>query len=86
MKAITTHYYGPTDTKGARIKVTDGDWNFLWVPYDHASPHPHDVAARAFCRKMAWSGTLVRGSANWSGAGHVYVWLTDDATLTVDPS
>lgn len=82
MKTIRTHYWGPTERHGARIKATDSDWNRITVPYDHAAANPHDVAAVALCRKMGWSGTLVRGSM-WSGSGYVYVWLDDSALVPV---
>ena len=81
MKTIRTHYWGPTERHGARIKATDSDWNRITVPYDHAAANPHDVAAVALCRKMGWSGTLVRGSM--SGTGYVYVWLDDSALVPV---
>lgn len=85
MKAIRTHYWGPTERHGARIKATDADWNRITVPYDHAAANPHDVAAVALCRRMGWSGgTLVRGSmSGMSGAGYVYVWLDDSALVPV---
>jgi hypothetical protein len=42
---ITTKYYGPTNTKGARIKVTDsitGKGKFY--PFDHSAQCPHEAA------------------------------------------
>lgn len=91
MKVIRTHYWGPTERHGARIKATDSDWNRITVPYDHAAANPHDVAAVALCRRMGWSGTLVRGSmsgttlvrGSMSGTGYVYVWLDDSALVPV---
>ena len=76
MKAITTKYVGPGNVRGARIIADDGDGNRLIVPYDHASSTPHDDAAIALCRRMAWTGTLTRGTLMRGGreVGNVYVW------------
>ena len=73
MKAITTKYHGPTDTRGARISATDNDGNRVTVPYEHAlsGEAVHRVAAVALCKKMRWRGVLVAGA---TGAGYVYVW------------
>ena len=71
MKAILTKYHGPTNTRGARISATDGDGNRVTVPYDFAARDPHDEAALVLCRKMGWSGALVRGGLK---SGNVYVW------------
>lgn len=32
---VSTRYYGPTDTKGARVKATCGALGELTVPYDY---------------------------------------------------
>jgi hypothetical protein len=73
MKAIITKFHGPTDTKGSRYSASDEDGNRATVHADHAlNPEQnHDAAALALCRKMKWSGTLVRGDL---GTGYVYVW------------
>ena len=34
---VTTRYYGPTDTRGSRIKVSARDRS-KFVPFDHAAP------------------------------------------------
>jgi protein involved in temperature-dependent protein secretion len=82
MKAITTTYHGPTNTRGARISATDSDGNRVSVPYSH-SGNEHDEAAMALCRKMGWHGRLIAGHTK---QGRVYVWLTDEPTdvLAVD--
>jgi hypothetical protein len=73
MKAITTKFHGPTDTRGSRYTATDSDKNRVTVSTDYAlnSEGNHDAAALALCRKMGWTGTLVRGGL---AKGNVYVF------------
>lgn len=79
MKAITTTYHGPTNTRGARISADDSDGNRVTVPYLYEDEHrSHDNAAFHLCDKMGWNGTLLRGSIR---RGYVYVWQTDDAIV-----
>jgi hypothetical protein len=70
MKAISTKYHGPTNTRGSRISATDGDTT-IFVSYHDDAREPHDVAALALCKKLGWSGTLIRGGTK---TGNVYVW------------
>lgn len=76
MKAITTRYLGPTNTRGARIVADDGDGNRASVPYPDAMSGyaAHAVAVRALCSKLGWTGTYVPGAARTG-----YVWV-DAAT------
>ena len=69
MKAIVTKYHGPTDTRGSRVSATDGDFR-ITVSGD-TDGDAHDNAAIALCRKIGWSGTLLRGGTK---TGNVYVW------------
>ena len=75
MKAITTKYHGPTDTRGSRISASDSDGNRVSIPYDYEldSEEAHRRAAIAFCSKMKWSGadTMVGGSIK---DGYVFVF------------
>ena len=73
MKAITTKYHGPTDSKGSRISASDEDGNRVYTPYDHSMSGElcHRQAAIALCRKMGWSGSLTWGGIK---TGYVYVW------------
>jgi hypothetical protein len=61
MKAIVTKYFGPTDTKGSRIKASDEDGNSITIPYDYALSGEalHKKAAIALCEKMHWDGNLI---------------------------
>ena len=74
MKAISTKYIGPTNHRGARIKATDHDGNFVTVSYTHelSTDGEHDRAALALLQKMGWPGRWVRGSFA-GGRGNVYV-------------
>lgn len=74
MKAITTKYHGPTNTRGARYSATDNDGHKVTVSIDYAlsSEGNHNAVALAFCKKMNWQGELAVGSlAN----EHVYVFI-----------
>jgi hypothetical protein len=82
MKAITTRYAGPTNSRGARIIATDEDGNRVTIPYPHELDRDdgHTKAALALCTKMEWSGSLVRGG---SKGGYVFVWLSEEEIVTV---
>ena len=64
MKAITTKYKGPTNTRGSRIYAADGDGNHMSIPYPYelSGEAVHLEAARALCRKMSWSDDLLGGA------------------------
>lgn len=80
MKAIVTKFHGPGNIRGARISATDGDTR-ISIPYDYSGhDSSHDQAAIALCKKLNWTGTLVRGGTK---TGNVYVWLADGELLEV---
>ena len=83
MKAISTKYIGPSNTRGSRISADDGDGNKITVGYrsELNSDANHAAAAVALAKKMGWTGQLVGGSTK---SGYVYVWLDDRAIVTVD--
>jgi hypothetical protein len=74
MKAISTKYHGPTDTRGARISAWDLDGNRVSIPYPHhlSGEDVHRLAAEALKTKMHWSGTLVGGATK---SGYVFVFV-----------
>lgn len=82
MKAITTKFHGPTDTRGSRVSATDMDGNRVTVNYDHSASFDdrHWAAARALCEKMNWHGELVRGSIK---SGEVFVFVSERDRFTV---
>jgi len=73
MKAITTKYHGPTNTKGARITASDLDGNRITISYPHEmrSEDGHQRAAETLRDKMHWSGRLIRGAIK---GGYVFVF------------
>lgn len=80
MKAIRTKYHGPGNVRGSRISATDDDGNRVTIPYPHQlnSEDGHLLAARTLCRKMNWTGKLVRGSLRDC---YVFVWLDERDTF-----
>ena len=73
MKAIETRYYGPTNTRGSRIRAFDLDGNSVSIPYpyDLSGEGCHAAAAKALCKKMNWHGKLASGALE---RGYVFVW------------
>lgn len=74
MKAIISEYR-PGITRAARYSATDGDGNRVSVQQrdDLNSDQNHAEAVRKLCRKMNWTGTLVKGwfkKTQW-----VWVWV-----------
>lgn len=74
MKAITTKYHGPTNTRGARISASDLDGNRVSIPYPHelSGEDVHRKAAEALMAKMDWTGPLVGGAVKH---GYVFVFV-----------
>jgi hypothetical protein len=81
MKAISTRYYGATNTRGSRIAATDEDGNRITIAYPHelSGEAVHRAAADALCAKMHWSGRLTGASFK---RGYVFVFtVTTDAVI-----
>ncbi len=77
MKAITTKFHGPTNSRGSRYSACDSDGNRVFVSADYAisSEGNHDAAAFALCKKMGWTRhNLMRGG---TANGNVYVFEAD---------
>lgn len=66
MKAITTKYHGPTNTRGSRISASDSDGNRASIPYPRelSGDDCHALAAAALCKKMGWTGKLISGGTS----------------------
>lgn len=79
MKAITTTYHGPTNTRGSRIAACDEDGNRVTIPYPYelSGEDVHHKAALALCEKMGWTGRLT-GASLKSG----YVFVFTEAAVT----
>ena len=61
-QAICTKYVGPTNSHGARIKVS-AQAGTMYVPWDYALDTfaNHEAAAYAYAAKKGWSGDWVGG-------------------------
>ena len=72
MKAISTKYLPPTNTKPARLVASDQDGNRVVISYPHekSSEAAHATAAKALCTKMHWTGRWHCGSLK---EGYVFV-------------
>lgn len=67
MQTITTKYYGPTNTKGARIMATNTSKSAkVWMHYCYGLniQDNHRSAAMLLRDKLKWSGTWVGGTTN----------------------
>jgi hypothetical protein len=55
MQAIITKYFGPTNTRGSRVKATAAAGS-VSLPYDSAlnSDENHRAVAEALCKKLGW--------------------------------
>lgn len=82
MKAITTKYFGATNSKGSRFKAFDSDHNSITVSYNHElnATENHREACRKLCEKLKWHGKLIGG---YTKDGMVWVFTKTDDKLTV---
>ncbi|RPJ32014.1 MAG: hypothetical protein EHM17_07525 [Verrucomicrobiaceae bacterium] len=78
MQAIQTKYFGPTNTKGSRIKATCAAGS-LTIDYPHelSGQACHRKAAEALAAKLGWSDhdALLGGQL----PDHSYVFVFDNA-------
>jgi hypothetical protein len=63
MKAIQTRYYGPTNTRGSRIKAWAEGVGSVSIPYPHelSGEDVHRAAADKLAAKYGWKNKLVGG-------------------------
>ncbi|MGZ8888002.1 MAG: hypothetical protein ACXW1D_00420 [Halobacteriota archaeon] len=79
MQAIHTKYFGPTNSKGSRIKATC-DAGSVTIPYPHelSGMDCYKAAADALVKKLGWTdayyGELVGGGLPNNG-GYVFVFV-----------
>jgi len=75
MKAITTKYHGPTNTRGSRITASDLDGNRITISYPHelSGEAVYRAAAEALREKMGWKGELIGGAVK---DGYVFVFVS----------
>ena len=62
-QAIITKYFGPTNTRGSRVKATC-EAGSITVAWDYALgiEDNHKAAARALISRLGWEGNWVMGS------------------------
>lgn len=58
MQAIQTRYFGPSNTKGARIKASCESGSItIGYPYEFSEMDCHALAAKALAAKFGWTAT-----------------------------
>lgn len=85
VQAITTKFYGPTNTRGSRIIARASSGRVTWE-YDHAlnTDQNHDRAAQKLANKFGWGGRWYSGGAP-DHSGNVYVCAKpDEAAFTTE--
>jgi len=65
--SIVTKYYGPTNTKGSRIKADAGRGRTKWISYPHDEREPHLAAAMALCEHMGWQDNMLISGGTETG-------------------
>ena len=85
MKAITTRTLSATNTRGTRIRATDGDGNSRIVAWDHSqnAASNHHAAFLTLCYAMNWHGFYDSGAllVNGREVGTVWVWIANPQGL-----
>jgi len=83
--AIQTKYYGPTNTKGSRVKADAGMGRTAWVGYHSGeTDDPHRRAALALIAKMGWSPALLIEAHGETGNTYTMVNPHDLENLRVE--
>lgn len=78
-QAIITKYFGPTNSRGARIKATCQAGS-ITVPWDFSLgvDANHDAAAEALATKLDWKGLWIGGGMP-GDTGNCYAWFADSS-------
>lgn len=85
--SIFTKYFGPTNTRGSRVKATASNGaGSMSVPWDYGLnvDQNHDAAAKALAKKLGWHGRVSRGGGP-GGSGNVYVYHGTGNDIELDP-
>jgi len=77
-QAIVTKYYGPTASRGSRIKAKSYGGS-VSVAYDYGLnvEQNHDAACATLLDKMEWGGHYIGGGSP-DGTGFVYVFAGEE--------
>jgi len=75
-QAILTHYIGPSNTKGGRIKAVSASGLSVTLGYDSALSlgENHAAACKALVDKLNWGGRWIGGG---TGEGQAFVQAGD---------
>lgn len=65
--AIETKFFGPTNHKGARIRVSTANGHKHWTSFDYGATCPHVVAVKGALEAWGWSGSNYRGASTKDG-------------------
>lgn len=79
MQAIQTKYFGPTNTKGSRIKATCAAGS-ITIGYPHEVEHgqpAHRKAAEALAAKLGWVGNRHGALLGGQLPDHSHVFVFD---------
>ena len=65
-QAILTHYIGPTNFKGGRVKAVSGSGLSVTLPYQHelSIGGNHAAACKALVDKLNWGGRWIGGGTD----------------------
>lgn len=79
-KAISTKFYGPTNTRGSRIGVSAPDNRTRLFDFGHELRHDerHTHCAKLYATEQNWPGLYVAGYV--AGSGYVFVNTGRDIT------
>jgi hypothetical protein len=73
-QAIQTKFFGPTNTRGARVKAS-AQVGSVVIPYDYSlfgQERAHAEAAKRLAARYGWGGRWF-GGANADGKGYTFV-------------
>ena len=76
-QAILTHYIGPTNSRGGRIKAVSGSGLSVTVPYAHelSIGGNHAAACKALVDKLNWGGRWMGGGTD---RGQAFVMVSHE--------
>lgn len=76
-QAITTHYVGPTNTKGGRIvaRTESGIRHTIGYPHEMTEERGHRKAAEELAEKLGWTGKLCAGGMK---RGYAFVFCNGE--------
>jgi hypothetical protein len=83
IRAITTKFHGPTNTRGSRVSATNGTER-VTLHWNHGIdvPSNHTAAAEALARKLEWQGSWHIGAL--PGSGFCFVCVSSGRLMPGD--